>query len=119
MDLDSYGDEGTSPFAVLGVGVDVTTAEVRKKYRKLALTCHPDKFPNDDSKGLVFIKLTQAYEALVDEEQRAKLAARERARLRRQEELAHRPRHCGSRWRPASRVRAPRRPRQSSSSTGR
>ncbi|KAF5100387.1 hypothetical protein DV451_002614 [Geotrichum candidum] len=56
-------------YEVLGVARDATTAEIRKAYRKLALSHHPDKVPEEgrveaESK---FKEISQAYEILSDE----------------------------------------------------
>lgn len=55
-------------YEVLGVARDATTAEIRKAYRKLALSHHPDKVPEEgrveaESK---FKEISQAYEILSD-----------------------------------------------------
>lgn len=62
----------TRPYAVLGLSSSASEAEVRKKYRNLALKWHPDKFKNYDKledKKLaeeVFKHISNAYEILTD-----------------------------------------------------
>lgn len=58
------------PFAVLGVGLDCTDAEVRQAYRALALRFHPDKNPAGAER---FKDIGVAYEALSDPVQRQRL----------------------------------------------
>lgn len=55
-------------YEVLGVSRDATTAEIRKAYRKLALSCHPDKVPEDERADaeIKFKEISQAYETLSD-----------------------------------------------------
>lgn len=37
----------------MGVAPEATSQEIQKAYRKLCLTCHPDKFPNNPEKGML------------------------------------------------------------------
>lgn len=55
-------------YEVLGVARDATTAEIRKAYRKLALSYHPDKVPESDRAAAEskFKEISQAYEILSD-----------------------------------------------------
>ena len=57
-------------YAVLGVPRDASEADVKKAYRKLAMEHHPDrnKSPGAEER---FKEITEAYEVLRDEEQRA------------------------------------------------
>lgn len=60
-------------YAVLGLPGSACTAQVRKKYRQLALQWHPDKHP-DGKKTIVaenFRQIAEAYEVLVDENSKA------------------------------------------------
>nr|CAD7205309.1 unnamed protein product [Timema douglasi] len=43
---------------------------VKKAYRKKALTCHPDKHPDNPRAGELFHQLSQALEVLADEQAR-------------------------------------------------
>lgn len=47
-----------------------TPDEIKKAYRRLVMSCHPDKFPDDAEKKDIFLKLTEAYEVLMDEGKR-------------------------------------------------
>ena len=63
------------PYKVLGVTKDASLANIRSAHRKLVLTCHPDKFPDDAVKAQKadeFHKVQQAYELLSDEQKRAR-----------------------------------------------
>lgn len=55
-------------YEVLGVSRDATTVEIRKAYRKLALSYHPDKVPEDErvEAEIKFKEISQAYETLSD-----------------------------------------------------
>ena len=57
-------------YAVLGVPRDASEADIKKAYRKLAMEHHPDrnKSPGAEER---FKEITEAYEVLRDEEQRA------------------------------------------------
>ncbi|MDF1645797.1 MAG: J domain-containing protein [Legionellaceae bacterium] len=54
----------------LGVAPEATQREITVAYRKLALTCHPDKFPNDEEKLARFQAINKAYKVLTDPEER-------------------------------------------------
>ncbi|MCJ1323516.1 hypothetical protein MMC10_000177 [Thelotrema lepadinum] len=63
------------PYKILGVAKDATLANIRSAHRKLVLTCHPDKFPDEALKAQKadeFHKVQQAYELLSDDQKRAK-----------------------------------------------
>eukprot|EP01047_Picozoa_sp_COSAG01_P019967 COSAG01_NODE_1126_length_11588_cov_40.954652_3_plen_354_part_00 len=60
----------------LGVEASATPAQIKKAYRKLALKFHPDKDPSESAKAK-FIEVHEAYEALTDEELRARMRARQ------------------------------------------
>lgn len=47
-----------------------TTNEIKKAYRKLAKSMHPDKNIDDADAAMKFQKLTRAYEVLSDSEKR-------------------------------------------------
>jgi hypothetical protein len=57
-------------YEILGVVRDATRAQIKKAYYREVLTCHPDKFPGDDTKTAQFLRLKDAYEELSDEEKR-------------------------------------------------
>ncbi|MEB3220930.1 MAG: DnaJ domain-containing protein [Candidatus Sericytochromatia bacterium] len=62
-------------YELLGVEETATSDEIRKAYKKLAIELHPDRFPDDPAKRdeatTRFSKVTNAYNILKDEEERA------------------------------------------------
>ncbi|KAM6408212.1 dnaJ homolog subfamily C member 17 [Rhynochetos jubatus] len=63
LQLDLYG--------LLGVGEKASEKEVKKAYRQKALTCHPDKNPDNPGAAEVFHQLSQALAVLTDAAARA------------------------------------------------
>ncbi|XP_039266677.2 dnaJ homolog subfamily C member 10-like isoform X1 [Styela clava] len=59
-------------YDVLGVSKDATNKEIRKAFKKLALLHHPDKNTNDPQAHEKFLKITNIYDVLKDEELRKK-----------------------------------------------
>lgn len=57
-------------YQVLGVAKDASDAEIKKAYRKLARTHHPDQNPGDEAAEKRFKEITEAYTVLGDPEQR-------------------------------------------------
>lgn len=58
-------------YAVLGVGKDVSDADLKKTYRKLARQYHPDSNPGDAKAETRFKEISEAYSVLSDAELRA------------------------------------------------
>ncbi|XP_070698863.1 dnaJ homolog subfamily C member 17 [Pempheris klunzingeri] len=58
LKLDLYG--------LLGIESTATTKEIKKAYRQKALTCHPDKNPDNPKAVELFHQLSQALEVLTD-----------------------------------------------------
>src|SRR3954471_15787265 len=58
-------------YEVLGVERSVTSEEVKRAYRKLAVQFHPDKNPDDPHAEEKFKELGEAYDVLMDEQKRA------------------------------------------------
>lgn len=58
-------------YQFLGVEQDATAADIRKAYRKLSLTLHPDKNKEENAETQ-FRELVAIYEVLKDEERRAR-----------------------------------------------
>jgi len=65
------------PYDILGVAKDATQAEIKKAYRKLAKTLHPDLSPGDKGKAAEFQKVGAAYDILGDPEKRRRFDAGE------------------------------------------
>lgn len=61
-------------YAILGIAPSATAAEVKKGFRKVALTCHPDKVPIEERERATrqFQLIAEAYEVLSDRTTRAK-----------------------------------------------
>ncbi|MBW4553917.1 MAG: DnaJ domain-containing protein [Aphanocapsa sp. GSE-SYN-MK-11-07L] len=59
-------------YSVLGVSKDVSEAEIKKVFRKLARKYHPDLNPGDRAAEAKFKEINEAYEVLSDPEKRQK-----------------------------------------------
>lgn len=59
-------------YKLLGISRESSTREIRQAFKKLALTMHPDKNPNDEAAHDRFLKINRAYEVLKDEDLRKK-----------------------------------------------
>ena len=59
-------------YEILGVVRDADDESVKKAYRKLAFTHHPDRNQGDDSAAEKFKEATEAYEVLKDRDKRAR-----------------------------------------------
>ena len=57
-------------YKVLGVAKDVSEAELKKVYRKLARKFHPDSNPGDAAAEAKFKEISEAYSVLSDAELR-------------------------------------------------
>uniref|UniRef100_W5L659 DnaJ homolog subfamily C member 10 n=1 Tax=Astyanax mexicanus TaxID=7994 RepID=W5L659_ASTMX len=68
--VSSHSDEDY--YKLLGISRDSSTREIRQAFKKLALTMHPDKNPNDETAHEKFLKINRAYEVLKDEDLRKK-----------------------------------------------
>ncbi|HEX2553620.1 MAG TPA: DnaJ C-terminal domain-containing protein [Microvirga sp.] len=60
-----------NPYDILGVARGASEAEIKKAFRKLAKTYHPDSNANDPKSKDKFAEANQAYEILGDKEKRA------------------------------------------------
>ena len=60
----------TTYYDLLGVKTNATELEIKKSYRKLAITTHPDKNPGDESAHARFQAIGEAYQVLSDEQLR-------------------------------------------------
>lgn len=63
--------EMRDPYTVLGVPKSASEADIKKAYRKLAKTYHPDQNKGDPKAQERFSEATQAYDILADKEKRA------------------------------------------------
>ena len=63
--------EKRDPYAILGVPRSADADAIKKAYRKLAQTYHPDLNPDDEGAEDQFKKISQAYAVLSDPDQRA------------------------------------------------
>ncbi|KAK2587395.1 hypothetical protein KPH14_003110 [Odynerus spinipes] len=74
---------------IIGVEASATVEEVKKAYRKKALSCHPDKHPDNPRAAELFHELSGALEILTDLSARAAydkiLIARRQSKLRTRE----------------------------------
>ena len=59
-------------YKVLGVSKDAAQADIKKKYRKLAVQYHPDKNPDNAEAEKKFKEISEAYEVIGDPEKRKK-----------------------------------------------
>lgn len=57
-------------YATLGVSKDASDKEIKKSFRKLARTFHPDNNPDDAAAEAKFKEINEAYETLSDAESR-------------------------------------------------
>src|SRR5262245_46440409 len=57
-------------YQVLGVSKDISEADLKKTYRKLARTYHPDSNQGDAAAEAKFKEISEAYSVLSDPEQR-------------------------------------------------
>ncbi len=68
----SAGDAG-GLYDLLKVAPDASVEEIKTSFRSLAMSCHPDKFPDGEGKAkaaLQFKQLVAAYQTLRDPQKR-------------------------------------------------
>lgn len=66
-----------NPYKTLGVAPDASQAEIKKAYRKLAKSLHPDLHPGDTSKQARFQAVTAANDIIGDPDKRKRFDAGE------------------------------------------
>lgn len=65
-----YRDQ-ENPFQILGVSESASDAEIKREYRKLSLSLHPDKNPDQSEEDRErYTKITKAYKVVSDPEKR-------------------------------------------------
>ncbi|MBH1973876.1 MAG: J domain-containing protein, partial [Rhodobacteraceae bacterium] len=67
----------TDPYGVLGLTKSATADEIKKAYRKLVRTSHPDLHPDDAGAEARFKAISSAYDLLKDPETRKRFDAGE------------------------------------------
>lgn len=60
------------PYTVLGVSKNASQDEIKKAFRRMARTMHPDLHPNDAKAAERFKEINAAYSLLSDADKRAK-----------------------------------------------
>ena len=65
------------PYAALGLGKTATAADIKKAYRKLVRTSHPDLHPDDPKAEARFKAISVAHDLLKDPDRRARFDAGE------------------------------------------
>src|SRR6201994_3930692 len=58
-------------YEILGVSRSASADELKKAYRKLAMSHHPDRNPGDKSAEQKFKEINEAYDILKDDQKRA------------------------------------------------
>jgi len=58
-------------YELLGVPRDANADVIKKAFRKLAMSCHPDRHPGDKAAEQKFKSINEAYDVLKDEQKRA------------------------------------------------
>ena len=76
-------------YKLFDVDPTADTKTIRKAYRQMAKTCHPDKNPDDRNAAEKFHKLAEALKILVDEDLRIKYDVKRKAKIRQEEVLSN------------------------------
>jgi DnaJ family protein C protein 17 len=75
-------------YELFGVNETSSTQEIATAFRKKALKCHPDKYPNDDEKKELFLTIKKALELLTDEQGRKAYDGNRKQKIQQQERLS-------------------------------
>ena len=75
-------------YELFEVSETATTQEITTAYRKKAVKCHPDKFPGDEEKKELFLKIKKAAEILTDEQARKAYDADRKQKILQRERLS-------------------------------
>jgi DnaJ family protein B protein 11 len=59
-----FVEPGKNYYRILGVSKSATLKQIKKAYRKLAITNHPDRNKNDPKAQEKFVEIAKAYEGL-------------------------------------------------------
>lgn len=95
----------SDPYKVLGVASDADAAAIKKAYRKLVLSCHPDKVTDESlkaQKAEEFHQIQQAYETVGDPDNRNKYEMELRAKKQKEERERAAPKGSTAQYRNVS-----------------
>ena len=81
------------PYAALGLARSATAAEIKKAYRKIARTSHPDLNPDDPAAEARLKAASHAYDLLKDPDSRARFDRGEPRRVCRRLQLLSKVEH--------------------------
>lgn len=65
-----YGADTRNYYEILGVGRDIADRDLKKAFRRLIITQHPDKHPDDEKIYKEFLLITEAYKVLSNPQKR-------------------------------------------------
>lgn len=82
-------------YRILGVKRTCSIEELRRRYRILALKHHPDLNPNDPDSSERFRQVVEAFEAILEAKNQAKVKAKTASRTRKNDAQYRQPRFTG------------------------